>query len=113
MKPNTPTISAGELDKRLEVQTKVDDRDASGGIVEQWVTVARRWASIDPLKGRELFTAQAVDARITHRIRLRYYSGLTAAMRFRYGQRVLNILTPPISPDERGVITECLCMEDV
>lgn len=108
----TLTIAAGDLDKRVEVQDKVNERDASGGVIEQWATVARRWARIAPLRGRELFTAQAVDARITHKVCMRYYAGLNATMRIVYDGRVLNILTPPTTPDERRVLTEFLGMED-
>lgn len=110
--PTMHKMAAGQLRHRVKVQDKSNARDASGGIVEEWRTLVTRWADIEPLKGRELFSAQEVDGRITHRVTMRHYPGLQATQRLLYGARVFNILTPPIDVDERHILSQMLCMED-
>jgi SPP1 family predicted phage head-tail adaptor len=108
----TPVITAGDLRQRIEVQHKTEERDLSGGVVEQWVTEQRRWAKVEPLQGRELFTAAQVDARVTHRVTMRYYAGLTASQRLLHQGRVLHILSV-LNSEERGITTQVMAMEDV
>lgn len=108
----TPTIAAGTLRQRVAVQTKTDERDASGGVVEVWTTAHTRWARVEPLRGKELFEAQAVDGRLTVKVTMRVYPGLSATERLVYGTRVLNIVTV-LDVDERHITTVALCTEDV
>ena len=108
----TPTIAAGTLRQRVAVQAKTEERDASGGIVETWTTQHTRWARVEPLRGKELFEAQAVDARLTTKVTMRAYAGLSATQRLVYGTRVLNIVSV-MDLDERHITTVALCTEDV
>ena len=108
----TPTLAAGHLRQRVAVQTKTEERDASGGVVEAWVTEGQRWACVEPLRGKELFEAQAVDARLTVKVGMRYYAGLSPTQRFLYGTRVLNIVSV-VNVAERSIQTIAMCTEDV
>ncbi len=103
-------LMAGKLRHRLAVQTAGESRDQWGEVTEAWATDNTRWASIEPLKGRELFTAQQVNADITTRIVLRHYSGLTTSQRFLEGSRVFHIIAI-INPDNRDEMMECMCTE--
>lgn len=71
-----PPLSAGDLDRRIriEVGTETAHPNGSGEQVTTWATLARVWASVQPLQGRERFTAQQVAAEIDTRIRIRYRS---------------------------------------
>jgi SPP1 family predicted phage head-tail adaptor len=71
--------------------------------VEVWEDVCTGVkASIEPLQGRELIAAQAVQSETTSKIRIRYRTGITAAMRIVFGARLFNITAPPINPGERN-----------
>ncbi len=52
---------------------------------------------------REFMAAQQVNADITHMLKMRYRSGVTASHRLKIGTRILNILGPPVNVGERGV----------
>ncbi len=105
-------LSAGALRHRVQVQSKREERDASGGVVEVWKTLTTRWAAVEPLRGHELFTAQAVDARVTHRVTMRLIAELTASQRLVHKGRVFNIVSV-LNLYERDIATQVMCMEDV
>jgi len=65
----------------VQIQAASDSRDAHGGNVRTWGTVATVWASVEPLTGRELSEAQQVESRATVRITMRPYPGLTSRHR--------------------------------
>jgi len=78
-------MRAGKLRHRVQIQERVETKDAHGGITESWSTVVTRYASIEPLSGRELFEAQKASSEATVRIKMRYYSGLTTKHRLVFG----------------------------
>ena len=82
---------AGELRHRLAIQSATETRDAIGGVTKSWATVATRWGSIRPLSGQELVSAQQASPRVSHKITIRYYSGLTPAFRLQNDSRTFNI----------------------
>ena len=102
-------IRAGELTHRLEIQQATETQNDHGETVETWATVAERWGSVEPLSGRELMEAQQVRPEITHRVRLRYYEGLTSSHRFKHGTRVYHIQSL-LDMGLRGVehVTHCI-----
>ena len=69
-------------------------------------------ASIEPLKGAERLTTQQLESRLTHRVRLRHRSGVTTAMRLKFGARIFNIRAV-INKGERNRLLELLCEEGV
>jgi SPP1 family predicted phage head-tail adaptor len=103
-------MNAGQLRHRVAIQTKTETRSARGGVVESWATAATRWGSIEPLRMREVFEAQQVDARLSHRVILRHYAGLTTQHRLTHAGRTFHIHAVR-NLDERDVLTEVLCME--
>lgn len=106
-------LQAGRLRHQVYLQTLgTPTRNDSGDTVETWETYAKPWVSIEPLRGRELFTAQAVDARMTHRVTLRYVSNVSPADRLLCGERVLHILSVA-NIDERDRMLQLLCTENV
>lgn len=40
--------------------------------------LTKRWARIEPLSGREFFIAMQAQSQTSHRINMRFYSGLTS-----------------------------------
>src|SRR5690242_6032167 len=75
-------------------------QDAGGAPDESWTSFATTYAEIAPLRGRELFAAQQVNAEVTGTIRIRYREGVTSAMRVTFQGRHYDILAV-VDPLER------------
>lgn len=69
-------------------------------------------ASIEPLKGRELFAAQEHHSEVEVRVRIRYRAGITAAMRVAHGGLYYDIVAV-LDPELRHVELELLCKQGV
>lgn len=88
--------------QRLEVGHELDsdgEEDSDGAIVEQWVDAFSRPvpAEITPLSGRDLIAAQAVQSKVTHRIRVRFHPSIGPTMRGVCGGTIYSI--EAVSPD--------------
>lgn len=104
-------MRAGRLRKRIIIEERAATQDAAGQPVGAWTTFWACSADVQPLSGRELLAAQAVESAVSHRVRLRYTPGITAAMRINLGGgRLLNILAVRIR-DERNRELELDCEE--
>lgn len=114
-------MRAGKLRHRIQIQSRGDDtRDTHGGVVEMWTTDATVWGSVEPLQGRELFEAQQIQSRVTVRIRMRHYAGLTAAHRLcritedtdgNVTVRGTYNIEAILDVESRGIEMEVLCTE--
>src|SRR5688572_7250658 len=102
----------GPMRQRLEVQEVTLSKDAFAAVTETWTTVDTVWAAIEPISGREVWGSNEVSAEATHRIRLRWFEGLTTEHRFRIpcSTRVFNI-GELLNPDERQGEHVSLCTE--
>ena len=105
-------VRAATLRHRVSLQSAADTADGGGGAATVRSDVATLWASIEPLKGAEHPSAQQLESRLTHRVRLRHRIGVTTAMRVKFGARIFNIRAV-INPDERNRLLELLCEEGV
>ena len=54
-------MQAGKLNRRITVERIEEDLDDSGYPTETWKTYCKRWASVQPLQGRERFEAQQYE----------------------------------------------------
>ena len=82
---------------------------------DSWSTLAQRHASIQPLTGRERFSAAQAQSDVSHKIGLRADSvtrSLTPKDRIAYGSRVFNIRAV-LNKDERNREIEILATEVV
>lgn len=88
-----PSLSAGRLRHRINIQQRQDVQDpASGDSVPTWVTIWENVpAAIEPLSAREFVASQAVQSQVVARITLRYREGLDASMRLVHGASIYNI----------------------
>ena len=71
----------GALTERLTIQQDTPSTDALGGQSVVPGTLATVWGAVTALAGRELMQAQAVNARVTYRVVVRYRADVTPAMR--------------------------------
>ena len=102
-------MDIGKLRERVTVQQASDNRNSLGEAVQTWSTFATRWASVEGISSREFFLQGQQQTEASHRVRMRYPSGLTQQMRLQWRGRTLEI----VSLLEHGNRTEheLLCQE--
>lgn len=104
-------MRAGKLRHLVTVDQRSATPDTYGEPAQTWTPLyTNQPASIEPLSGRELINAQAVQSDVTHRVRMRYVSGIETKHRIVFGTRVLDIRAIR-NVDERGIEWEMLCTE--
>jgi SPP1 family predicted phage head-tail adaptor len=102
-------VNAGDMRHRVQVQRQILTPNEFNEQEVSWETVATRWCAIEPLTSRELMAAAQVQANVDHKIRMRYYSGLTPKNRLVQGSRVFNI-DGRMNPSEDKRTTEMVVM---
>lgn len=88
-------MKACKLRHQITFEQKSETQDSFGQPVEVWVPFVTARADIEPLRGKELFTAQQVNGELTTKITIRYLAGINEKMRAVHGSVVYN-LTPPV-----------------
>ncbi|MFZ5762837.1 MAG: phage head closure protein [Thermodesulfobacteriota bacterium] len=92
-------MNAGRLRHRVTIQAPgLAAASEYGDQATIWSDVATVWADIQPMSGRELFAAQAVQSEATVKITMRYRADLTTAMRLAHGSTIYDIHhVPPVA----------------
>lgn len=104
-------VRAGKLRHRITIQYKSSESpDSAGNPQPVWADEATVWGSVEPLSGREFFAAQQVNSEVTHRITMRYRSGMDPEKRIKFGTRYFGILAV-LNREERNISLELLCVE--
>jgi len=69
------------------------DASASGAVTDTWAEVAEMWCSLYPIRGREYWARQQVQADTTHVMETWWRNDVTidTTMRFRSGSRLFYI----------------------
>ncbi len=96
--------------RRLVLEATVDTPDDAGGFSRAHVPVATVWASLVWLGGEERDRADRPEQASRWRVGLRWRAGVSAGMRLRDGQRLLEI-TATGDPDGSRKRLVCLCEE--
>ncbi len=107
--PGNP-VRAGDFNRRISIQQRSTAPDSFGQASQTWTELIACWARLEPLSGRELLSAQAINAEVTHLVEIFYRPTVTAAMRVVYQGRIFNIQSV-IDPDMAHVSLELLCSE--
>lgn len=104
-------MQAGKLRHRIDIERNTPTLNSLNEPVQAWAAVYPSVAcSLEPLNGKELFSAQQFNAQVTHKVTMRGGKTITAADRIKFGARVFEI-TSVINKDERGIETEIMCFE--
>lgn len=98
------------LNKRVTIISPDGPPDEYGEPTEGPVTVATVWAAIEPLRGREFFAAQAVNAEVTTRIRIRYRKGIDRTMVVKHQEHEFEIMYI-IDPEFAHQELQLMCRE--
>lgn len=106
------TLCCVRLRHRIIIQEKSTTPDSLGQPATSWTDVATVWAAVEPLRGREFWAADQINSEVTTRIRIRWRSGITAAMRVSFDSRFYNIKTI-IVPNEVHEEMQLMCGEGI
>lgn len=96
------------LRHRLALQRPVDIPDAIGGFERQWETVSLLWAAIETTGAQSRFEAARSEARITHRITIRWRPDVSSSMRLVGNDGVFDIIAAH-DADGRRAFMACYC----
>lgn len=103
-------MRAGKLRHWITIQTRTDTRDSYGEPISTWTTFDQVWASIEPIAGREYFASKETRSQSTHRMRIRYRSGITTKMRISWDSRLFDIESI-LNTEERDRELILMCVE--
>lgn len=84
-------MRAGTLRHRVRIQTPPTTTGTRGEIIGSATDFTSRYCSIDTLTGDELIQAKQQFAKATHKIVMRYVSGLTETHSIIFGNRTFGI----------------------
>jgi SPP1 family predicted phage head-tail adaptor len=106
-------MRAGRLRHRIKIQQIDNAVDDFGSPTQSYVTFKDNVsASVEPINGREYFSAAQVEANVSTNIHMRYLAGVTPDMRIIFQNRVYEIISV-INVGERNRWLECKCNEFV
>lgn len=104
-------MKAGELRHPISIEFNLATaQDTLGGITESWQTYHRAWGKVVELGGRELEFARQKAPNSTHQVTMRFIPNVTADMRVRHDQRLLNIENVT-NVEDRNIELILLCSE--
>ena len=104
-------LDAGTLRERVTVQQASENRNRLGESISEWATFATVWASVNGVSAREYLLAGQQQVDISHRVKMRYLTGLTPKMRLVWRGRTLEIIS--ILEHENRSVHELMCQETV
>lgn len=102
-------MRAGQLRQRVTLQRKIITRDSFNAEVVEWSTFATVWAKIETIGGSESISIEQGAATLTHKITIRYRSGLVPTMRVVWDDHTFNI--EAVLPDNHLHETVLNCSE--
>lgn len=107
-------VRAGkQLRHPIDIERWTTTDRADGGVDGAWMTLtpAGWWASVEPVSGDEFFMqGEQTEGRVTHKVTMRHFDGLTVKDRIIHKGRTLNIAAV-LDVEERGVKTIVMCRE--
>jgi SPP1 family predicted phage head-tail adaptor len=86
-------IRPGEMRERVTVQQATPTVNSIGESTLTWNTLTTVWAAVNGVSSSEALVDGQQESRITHRVRLRYITGLKHTDRFLWRGRVLQIVS--------------------
>jgi SPP1 family predicted phage head-tail adaptor len=98
------------LDKFITINTQTNADDGLGGSADTPLKFCDTWAQILPMTAKEARENMRLEANITHNIRIRYKTGITAKMTVTFGSRTFEI-TGVINPKEANKWIDMVCNE--
>ena len=86
-------VRAEQLDRRVRLERRFEEIDASGQSVARWLPLAEVWARVEPLGGREGFGAQQWVATGDVRFTIRWRGDVTPLHRVVHDGRAYDVVS--------------------
>lgn len=86
-------MQTGILDTKAVIQQPTEARNSLGEFTLTWSDWATRFIALLPLSGTETINALALEATVTHRVRMRYTAGLQPKFRIVAEGRTFEIIS--------------------
>ena len=102
-------MDAGTLRERVTVQQATETRNSIGESLLSYTTFEVVWASVQGVSAREFLLAGQQQVEVSHRVKMRYLTGLTSGMRLLWRGRTLEIIS--ILEHENRSVHELICQE--
>ena len=103
-------LPVGELRARLILEGPVETPDRAGGVARSWSTLATLWGDVTTLNAQQRLEAEQIGQTVTHRLTLRWRTGLTTKQRLRRGTQIF-LIRGVQDPDDRRRRLICTCEE--
>ena len=103
-------MRAGSLRQRVGIQSYGATLDDYGDPAASWTTDATVWAAVDTIGGSEQVIGGELSGVATHKVTMRYRSGVDASNQLVHDSRTLRILEVR-NWQERGIRLEVICQE--
>jgi SPP1 family predicted phage head-tail adaptor len=87
------TLRAGLLDRRVLLERRFEETDASGQVLVRWLPLATVWARVEPLGGREGFGQQQWVATGDTRFTIRWRDDVTPLHRVVHDGRAYDVVS--------------------
>jgi SPP1 family predicted phage head-tail adaptor len=84
-------LYSGRLRQSIIVQREVSTSDGLGGHTNLWGTVTQLKAFINPTTGGERYTSQRLEAKITHKVYVRFTDLIKTSDRINFNGRLMQI----------------------
>lgn len=85
-------MGAGGLRNYVQIKEYAAAKNNYGEEVKTWSVFASTWAEIKPIKAEEYFSAMSERHKVTHRVIVRYISGVKPNMIIEFGGRTFEII---------------------
>ena len=95
-------MGPGDLNKRITIQYETKTADAYGSFTITWTDLIPVWAKRTVHRSDEAVQAMKQTGTLVVNWRIRYRTGITSAMRIKYGSTYGAIIGPPIEVDGGG-----------
>ena len=84
-------LYAGKLKNTISIERELSTSDGSGGSVNAWAKILSTKAYVKPTTGGERFTAQRLEAKITHKVYVRFNPIIKTSDRINFNGRLMQI----------------------
>lgn len=100
-------MSTGLLRERVQLQAATTSKNAAGGTVKTWATVATVWAHVVMASGTETVESGKLSAVEAYVVTVRHRTDMTTANRVIWGSKTMDIRK--VSPDPSRQWTPMVC----
>ena len=95
--------------ERVTIQAPSESRNMTGEATLSWENVGEVWASVDGLSSREVLQAMQANAIASHKVRMRFFPGISHEHRISWRGRNLEIAS--VTERENRTVHEILARE--